>query len=117
MKEAEYIVEVLVATREQLKAKYERYEQLKQEMFFLKKRLWIEGYTFFKAEYKPKKAEYEKLKSESMTIYYCLNLHEKLIAKYSAIANREPHDGRYKHLSLERLGVLFPKEPITHVIA
>jgi len=101
MKEAAYIFEVLVATREQLKAKQERLKQLDREMYFLKKRLWTEGITVMREGYQEKKAELEKLKRESFTIYECLNLHHKLIAKYSAIANGEPHDGRYKHLSVD----------------
>jgi len=115
--EAEYIVDVLVATRKQLEEKQERFKQLRSEMVILRERLWREGYPVIKEGYHEKKQELEKLKREVYAVYQCLDLHEKLIAKYSAIANGEPHDGRYKHLSLEKLGVLYPYMKLSQVIA
>jgi len=114
--EAEYIVDVLLATRKQLEEKQERFKQLRSEMVILRERLLREGYPVIKEGYHEKKQELEKLKREAFDIYLSLNLHEKLIAKYSAIANGEPHDGRYKHLSLEKLGVLFPSMKLSQVI-
>lgn len=80
-REAQYIVEVLLATREQLRAKQERLKQLDKEVCNLRNRIRVEGILLFRdSHFKEKKAELEKLKREAYAVYQCLNLHEKLIA-------------------------------------
>jgi hypothetical protein len=117
-REAEYILEVLIATQGRLKAKQERLKELDKEVFNLWNRIKVKGIILFRdSHFKEKKLELEKLKREAFEIYLSLKLHDKLIAKYSAIAKGEPHDGRYKHLSIENV-ILFPKKNmLTQVLA
>jgi hypothetical protein len=50
--------------------------------------------------YKELKAEHPKIRIEILKLFDHLATHDRLIKKYSAIANGEPHDGRYKKMSM-----------------
>lgn len=98
-KEAQYLLEVLLAQKPSIDAKRLRLEELRLDLIILRKRFLREGYSGFK-EYKPAKQEYQQLFQMHTELFQCVALHDKLIQKYQAIANGEPHDGRYKHLSV-----------------
>jgi hypothetical protein len=128
-KEAAYLCEVLTATKEQLQQRYLDLKELERCMdqiifdlkhrvqafcigtndnphYYLGKRIATEYRIIGDREalnifhiYKELKEEHPHIQAEAFNIYLRIRTHEKLLAKYQAIANGEPHDGRYKHLS------------------
>jgi hypothetical protein len=108
-REAAYIVEVLQATQIMLQAKRERLEWLRSEVAELHKRRVYDAYGAMKEGYTAKKQELARLECEATDLSWSLNLHYRMTQKYTAIANGEPHDGRYKHLSLTKSSVMFPR--------
>ena len=99
-KEAAYIVELLLATKPMLEKKQRTIQQLIRETPALFERAKIEGVITFR-KYKVKKAELDQLKPEAYELYRILNLHSKLIAKFSAIRDGTATKGRMKHLRIE----------------
>lgn len=118
-KEAAYLVQLLKATTPFLEQLTQRHEHLRLEMYSLKQRVWIEGYSVFKNEhYVAKKQELARLEREASDVSRMINVHKRLVAKYSAIAEGVSHRGTYKHLSLTNSSVMFPHaENIPQIMA
>jgi hypothetical protein len=133
-KEAAYLVKVLSVQHEQLKQKVSDIEQLdfdyRKMIYDLSHRIQVD-YTdkgYFKGHrivgdqealcyvklIDQLKEEHPNLLAEKFSLWDCLNTHEKLLNKYQAIANGEPHDGRYKKLRFSK--VICPATPILSVL-
>jgi len=98
-KEASYLVEVLKTQEPVIAEKQERLKELELKLFTLKQRWRTEGSVHVFRELKTAKTEFERLNSELHTLFRALELHQKLIEKYQAIANGVSHQGTYKHFN------------------
>jgi len=119
-KEAVYLVTVLAVQLEELKQKLDDVKQLERDysriIFELKHPVQVK-YTdegFFAGHHiwgdrekiglvrlaKALKDEHTNLLAEKFRLFDCISTHEVLLKKYKAIANGEPHDGRYKRLAI-----------------
>jgi hypothetical protein len=98
-KEASYIVEVLSANLEKMQAKQTRIKQLELEILLLGKEI-LRGNTWATVPArKQKRLELEELKKQSYPLFEHLTTHEKLIRKYSAIANGTTSQGFFKKIN------------------
>jgi hypothetical protein len=128
--EASYLCEVLTAQREQLHQRYLDLKELERCMdriifdlkhrvqaicigtndnphYYLGKRIATdyrivgdrEALNIFHI-YKELKAEHPRIQAEAFNVYLRVQTHEKLLAKYGAIASGVSKRGTYKHLSL-----------------
>jgi len=125
--EAAYLVMVLQAQIEEIREKLRNVEQVEQELtrliYDLKHPIQPQ-YTekgFFKEHRiigpqetrcyvkiaQELKAEHPNLLGEKFRLWTSLSCHEKLLAKYQAIAEGKPHNGTYKKLRCSEL--LYPE--------
>lgn len=114
-KEAAYLCTILKSELVKLKEKYAEYEMLKSEMLMAKieiKNRYRGNYEMLAVieYYKQVKDALSEGEHESYRLWKTIDSHTKLLSKYSAIAEGEPHDGRYKRLSCA--DVRFPEAPM-----
>lgn len=120
--EAAYLVQVLSAQIEEMREKLRNVEQLERDytriIYDLKnpiqpqyneKGYRIENRLIGSQETicyvniaKELKEEHPNLLGEKFRLWKCLSCHDKLLMKYMAIANGEPHNGRYKRMASEK---------------
>lgn len=121
-KEAAYIVTVLKAQIEKMREQLRNVEQLDRDytrvIYDLKhpiqpqyseKGYRIENRVIDSQETicyvriaKALKEEHPDLLAEKFRLWDCLRCHEVLLKKYTAIAEGQPHDGRYKRMASEK---------------
>lgn len=120
--EAAYLVTVLSNQLEEMKQKLCDVEQLERDLtkiiFDLKNPIQPqydgEGYRLENRYISPEetvcyvriakqlKEEHPNLLGEKFRLWTCLRCHEVLLKKYTAIAEEQPHDGRYKRMASEK---------------
>jgi len=98
-KEAAYLVEVLKAQELMLRQKQDRLKDLEFKKYKLEQRLKREGDILVFRELKQVREEHGKLSGEAYAVHLVLQLHQKLIEKYQAIADGRSHKGTYNHLN------------------
>jgi hypothetical protein len=114
-KEAAYLVQLLEESSKQLETKQREIKELDLEVYRLKKLLYTETYNVVKQGYRQKLQRLEKAQFADYNLYAHLQLHDILLKKYKAIAEGQPHDGRYKRLSCA--GIFWrTKKPIVEVL-
>ncbi len=99
-KEAQYIVDVLKQNTAQLQQKRLEIQDLESEVAMLKDIIFVQPYNACKLGLREKQDRLAEIKQLTYDIYIHLQHHAHLIAKYQAIADGLPHDGRYKKLSV-----------------
>jgi hypothetical protein len=114
--EAKYLVQVLKLQMQELQQKYLELEQLEAQLNTVVYKLRNprdqssnETVCMVKLA-KQIQEEHSDFRIERCRISGLIQTHDMLLKKYSAIANGEPHDGRYKHLSLNKKYVSIPTE-------
>lgn len=118
--EAAYLVQVLKVQIEALKQHCLELEQLERDFYEILDKLKHEVYRVYDKDFnclgteirgpqetislvkliKALREEHPHITLEKIGAWGSYQHHERLLKKYSAIANGEPHDGRYKRLSL-----------------
>lgn len=127
--EAAYLVTVLKGQLEEMKQKLSDVIQLENDYFVLIQNLKNPVQPQYNAEgyrvesrligtqeticyvnlTKQLKEEHPNLLGEKFRLWDCIGTHEVLLEKYLAIANGEPHDGRYKRMASQQWR--FKREP------
>ena len=118
-KEAAYLTTVLEGQLEEMKQKLTELTQLERDysriIFELKNPVQVnyDSKGYFAGHFiwgdrekialvslaRAIKEVHPNLLVEKFRLWECIHIHETLLQKYKAIANGEPHDGRYKHFS------------------
>ena len=133
-KEAAYLVQVLQLQIGEMKEKLENVKQLERDyariIYDLKHRVQrvCDDKGYFKEHRivgdreaislvrlaRALKEEHPSLLGEKFLLWDCLSTHEKMLKKYRAIAEGQPHDGRYKHLSVA--DAVYPKFKLASIL-
>jgi hypothetical protein len=119
--EAKYLVAVLQSQLEEMREKLCNVEQLERDLtriiYDLKNPVQPQyderGYRIENRLIGPQetvcyvriakqlKEDHPDLLGEKFRLWTCISTHEKLLMKYTAIAEGQPHDGRYKRFSTQ----------------